>query len=60
MRVPGRGKSGGARIIYLNLEEHVTIVLFYVYTKAKTEDLSAAQLKRLRTAVVVIKREFKP
>lgn len=60
MRLPGRGKSGGARIIYLNLEEHVIIVFFYVYTKAKTENLSAAQLKRLRAAVAVIKQEFKP
>jgi hypothetical protein len=35
------------------------IVFFYIYTKAKSEDLSADQLKRLRAAVAVIKREFK-
>ncbi len=60
LRLPGRGKSGGARIIYLYLERHDTIVLFYVYTKAKSENLTADQLKRLRNAVAVIKQEFKP
>lgn len=59
MRLPGRGKSGGARVIYLHLEERMIIVLFYVYTKAKSENLSAEQLKRLRMAVAVIKQEFK-
>ena len=59
MRLPGRGKSAGARVIYLHLEERDTIAFFYVYTKSKTETLSAEQLKRLRAAVAIIKREFK-
>jgi hypothetical protein len=59
MRLPGRGKSGGARVIYLHLPSHEAIVLFYVYTKARSEDLSQDQLKRLRQAVAVIKKEFK-
>lgn len=59
MKMPGRGKSGGARVIYLHLEEHVVIVFFYVYTKARTENLSAEQVKRLRAAVAIIKLEFK-
>ena len=59
MRLPGRGKSGGARVIYLHLEERVSIVLFYVYTKAKSENLSVEQLKRLRASVAIIKQEFK-
>lgn len=60
MRLPGRGKSGGARVIYLHLEDRAIIVFFYVYTKAKSENLSAEQLKRLRTAAAIIKQEFKP
>jgi hypothetical protein len=60
LRLPGRGKSGGARVIYLYLERHDTIVFFYVYTKAKSENLTAEQLKRLRNAVAIIKQEFKP
>jgi hypothetical protein len=59
MKLPGRGKSGGARVIYLHLEKHTMIVFFYVYTKAKSENLSAEQLSRLRHAVALIKREFK-
>lgn len=60
LRLPGRGKSSGARVIYLYLERHDTIVLFYVYTKARSENLTDGQLKRLRNAVVIIKQEFKP
>ena len=59
LRLPGRGKSGGARVIYLYLEGENTVVLFYVYTKAKSENLTADQLKRLRNAVAIIKKEFK-
>ena len=60
MRLPGRGKSGGARVIYLHLEQHAIIVLFYVYTKSESENLSLEQLARLRAAVTIIKQEFKP
>ena len=60
MRLPGRGKSGGARVIYLHLEQRVVIVFFYVYTKAKSENLSAEQLKRLRAAAAIIEEEFNP
>jgi len=59
MKLPGRGKSGGARVIYLHVEASDTVVLFYVYTKATADDLSPQQLTRLRTAVGVIKKEFK-
>jgi hypothetical protein len=58
MRLPGRGKSGGARVIYLHLPKYQTIVLFYLYTKAQRENLSAEQLKRLRQAAAIIKEEF--
>lgn len=60
MRLPGRGKSGGARVIYLYLRQHDVILLFYRYTKAKRETLTAAQPKSLRTAVAVIKQRFRP
>ena len=60
LRLPGRGKSGGARVIYLYLERQDTIVFFYVYTKAKSENLTADQLTRLRDAVAVVKQGFKP
>jgi hypothetical protein len=59
MKLPGRGKSAGARIIYLYLEEREIVILFYAYTKAERENLSQAQLDALRKAVAIIKREFK-
>jgi hypothetical protein len=59
MRLPGRGKRGGAHVIYMHLPSCETIVLFYAYTKAEREDLSPSQLKRLRDAAAVIKREFR-
>jgi hypothetical protein len=36
-----------------------SVVLFYLYTKARREDLSPEQLKRLRQAANIIKQEFK-
>ena len=60
MRLPGRGKSGGARVIYLHLKQHDVIILFYLHTKAKSETLTAAQLKSLKTAMVVIKQQLRP
>jgi hypothetical protein len=54
----GNGESGGARVIYLHLEESDLIVFFYVYTKAKSENLEPGQQKRLRAALAIIKREF--
>ena len=59
MRLPGRGKRGGARVIYLHLPRYDTIVLFYLYTKARREDLSPEQLRRLRDAAAIIKQEFR-
>ena len=62
MRLPGRGKSGGARVTYLHLKPADVIILFYLYTKAKseTETLTAAQLRPLKTAVAVIRQQFRP
>jgi hypothetical protein len=40
----------------LHLPKYETIVLFYLYTKARHEDLSAEQLKRLRQAASMIKQ----
>lgn len=59
MALAGRGKSGGARVIYLHLPQHRTIILFYLYTKAKSENLTPDQERRLQIAVQTIKREFK-
>ena len=59
MALQGRSRAGGARVIYLYLPQHHTVIFFYIYTKAKSENLTPDPEKRLRTAVEVIKREFR-
>jgi mRNA-degrading endonuclease RelE of RelBE toxin-antitoxin system len=46
----GRGKSGGIRVIYYLIEDD-EIFLLFAYPKNKQEDLSAQQLKILRSVV---------
>ena len=46
----GRGKSGGARVIYF-LHSDDTIWLLIVYTKAKFDNLPTSFLAQLRKAV---------
>jgi mRNA-degrading endonuclease RelE of RelBE toxin-antitoxin system len=51
----GKGKRGGARIIYLLIPNHELIYLFYAYTKGDITDMSSEQKKRLAKAVEQIK-----
>ena len=53
----GRGKRGGARVIYLLLLQPGLIYLFQAYTKGDIADLSQEQKKRLRAAVEEIKKD---
>lgn len=59
MAIQGKGRRGGARVIYLYLPRHAAIVFFYLYTKAKSENLTPEQERRLKDAVESIKREFR-
>jgi mRNA-degrading endonuclease RelE of RelBE toxin-antitoxin system len=52
----GRGKRGGARVIYLLLLQPGLIYLFQAYTKGDIADLAPDQKKRLRAAVDEIKK----
>ena len=55
MKLPGRGRSSGARVIYFWLPEARRFVL---YTKAKQADIPPALLTRLRVAVETIKASY--
>jgi len=44
----GRGKSGGARVIYYWVTAHEQIYMLYAYPKHEQEDLTVAQKKRLK------------
>ena len=54
--LPGRGKSGGARVIYFWFVARSMIFLLAMYAKNEQEDLTADQLKLLRKTV---EAEFK-
>lgn len=58
IKLAGRGKSGGGRVIYLWLPKVRRFVLFMLYTKSKQANIAPAQLKRLREAVGTIKKNY--
>lgn len=53
--LPGRGKSGGARVIYVYVEVYGVIFFLLIYTKNQQADLTDTQRKTLRTAIREIK-----
>lgn len=57
MALPGRGKSGGARICYLYLKQNDIIYLLYVFTKGDADNLSADGKKAMRSLAQQIKAE---
>lgn len=52
----GKGKRGGARVIYLHVAEADIIFLMDVYGKGEQEDLTAVQKKVLKGLAEGIKR----
>jgi len=58
MKLPGRGKSGGARVIYLHLPGAEKIVFLFLYTKASQGDLSSEQRRRLRLLAQTIENAY--
>ena len=55
MALPGRGKSGGARVIYLFLPVRNRIVFFHVFTKNQSPNISDAGKAVLRKAAAELK-----
>lgn len=54
--ISGRGKRGGARIIYYWASNHNQIFMLYAYAKNEQDDLTKEQLSVLRE---VVNSEFK-
>lgn len=46
-----RGKRRGIRVIYYFIKEDDQIYMLYAYPKSKKDDLSADQIKQLKTLV---------
>ena len=51
VRTKGRGKRGGARLIYYRLVERQQIFLLLIYAKNEAEDLTTEQKRILRAVV---------
>lgn len=58
MALGGRGKSGGARVIYLHLPEDHIIYLFLLFKKSDQANLSKAQRNQLGLLADQIKSEY--
>jgi hypothetical protein len=58
-KLPGKGKSGGIRIIYLYLKLRGRIYLVFVFAKDESDNLTAAQKSDLKKLVEAIKKEFR-
>ncbi len=53
----GSGKSGGGRVIYLDVFEKVRLYLLFAYPKNVRADLNEDQKKAIRQLVEAIKKE---
>ena len=53
----GKGKRGGARVIYYHFDQYKRYYLLTVYAKNEMSDLTAAQKKQLKDFMEVWKHE---
>lgn len=59
MRIPlsGRGKSGGGRVIYVDIFEQKNLYLLFAYPKNVQENLTADQKKAISKMIELIRKE---
>lgn len=55
-RLAGRGKRGGARVIYFFGGVHIPLFLVMAYDKLRKADLTSAELKQMRELTAQLKR----
>jgi hypothetical protein len=58
MRLPGRGKRGGARVLYLYFPLRQTVFFYLVYEKGEIEDVPKGKMKEIRDEVQRIKKHY--
>jgi len=54
--LPGSGKSGGARVVYVDFAVSERIYLLIAYTKSKQATISDSQKKAIRNLIGEIRR----
>ena len=57
IQLEARGKSGGARVIYLDVFEKEHLYLLFAYPKNVQEDLTPEQKKSIKKMIEAIKKE---
>lgn len=59
IRIPmeNRGKSGGSRVIYVDIELKETIYFVNVYSKNEKDDLTEDEKKAFKAVVKILKEE---
>lgn len=57
MENKGKGKRGGARVIYVDVDVKETIYFVNVYSKDEKEDLTPDEKKALKAVVKILKEE---
>ncbi len=57
IQLEGRGKSGGGRIIYVDIFEKERLYLLFAYPKNVQENLTAEQKKLIKELIGAIKKE---
>ncbi|MBQ1452862.1 MAG: type II toxin-antitoxin system RelE/ParE family toxin [Ruminococcus sp.] len=57
IQLEGRGKRGGARVIYIDILTKERLYLLFAYPKNVQEDLTSEQKKQLRLLIEAIKEE---
>jgi hypothetical protein len=55
--IPGRGKAGGARVIYYYHNESIPLYALDIYAKNQKTNLSAAEKKAARKTIAAIRAE---
>lgn len=54
--LPGRGKGGSVRVIYVDIMIDETIYMLYAYPKSAKENLSKAEVAEFKKLVDLLKR----
>ena len=57
IQLDGRGKSGGGRVIYLDVFENEKLYLLFAYPKNMQDNLTPEQKRMIKTIVDAIKKE---
>lgn len=59
IRIPmgNRGKSGGSRVLYVDVELKETIYFVNVYTKNEQDDLTEDEKKAFKAVIKILKEE---